>query len=199
MNIREYSQEKDKTKPLEKKNRELNLRDVTVFEGVYDEYAPKLLKHAFFRTSSEQEAQDIVAQVFFKTWQYLTNPKNEIRDIKAFLYQLTNNLVVDYYRRRAKVQLVSLESIKSNIESRVPIYPFKVTEAKIDLEKVWQEVQALRDDYKTIIIWRYIDELSIKEISKLINKSRGATSIMIFRALKALKDKAEENEISTDN
>jgi len=177
-----------------------NLRDLAVFENVYEEYAPRLLKHAFFRTGNEEEAKDVVAQAFFKTWRYLGNPKNEIRDIKAFLYQLTNNLIVDYYRQKSKTQFVSFEVVQKNIEVEGTVYPFGPVEAQIDLDRIWDKIQDLRDDYKALIVWRYIDELSLKEISKLIGKSKGATAVMIFRAKQALKiELNSKNENKKDN
>lgn len=197
MNLEEYSEEKIGVSSTD--SAVDDLRDVAVFEKVYDEYASRLLKHAFFRTGSEEEAQDIVAQVFFKTWQYLSNPKNEIRDVRAFLYQITHNLVVDYYRRRSKAKLVSFDALKPKIEDEKLIYPFGALEAKIDLEILWAQMQNLRTDYKVILVWRYVDELNIQEISKLIGKSKGATAVMLFRALKELRDFIKRDENTENN
>jgi RNA polymerase sigma-70 factor (ECF subfamily) len=198
MDANEYLQEN--SRPRADYALKKNLRDLAVFENVYEEYAPRLLKHAFFRTGNEEEAKDVVAQVFFRTWRYLINPKNEIRDIKAFLYRLTNNLIIDYYRQRSKTQFVSFEVVQESIKIEETVYPFGAVEAQIDLDRIWEEIQDLRDDYKALIVWRHIDELTINEISKLIGKSKGATAVMIFRAKQALKAELKrKNENKKDN
>jgi len=40
-----------------------------------------------------------------------------------------------------------------------------------------------------VIVWRYLDELSTKEIAEILGKSEGAARVLIHRALNALKEK----------
>ena len=53
---------------------------------------------------------------------------------------------------------------------------------------VTQAMQGLKGDYQEIIIWRYLDDLSISEIAGILNKQEGAVRVMLHRALKDLKN-----------
>ena len=46
-------------------------------------------------------------------------------------------------------------------------------------------------EYQEVIVWRYIDDLSVPEIAKMLNKSEEAVRVTIHRAMKALKAKLE--------
>ena len=50
----------------------------------------------------------------------------------------------------------------------------------------------LKDEYREVIILYYIEEMSVGEISKILDKSRGNIRVLVFRALKALKELIEE-------
>src|SRR5258708_4350746 len=70
----------------------------------YNEYAQKLNSWAFYKTSDRSLADDLVQNTFLKTWAYLSKG-GEIETMKAFLYNVLNNLIVDEYRRRKTVSL----------------------------------------------------------------------------------------------
>ena len=51
----------------------------------------------------------------------------------------------------------------------------------------------LKEDYQDVIIYRYLDELSVPEIAKIVQKSEDAVRVSLHRALKSLK-----NELNLD-
>ena len=52
-----------------------------------------------------------------------------------------------------------------------------------------QHLAELSDDYQNIIILRYVDELSIKQVSAIVGKKEGAVKVALQRALKELRKK----------
>ena len=167
----------------------LDLRQEEIFINLYDYFAPRLLRHAQFRLGGQEEARDAVAQVFYKTWEHLCqNPKSRkpIKSIRAFLYQTINNQIIDIYRKksRTEVSLASFEPLESLLTEASDA---DSVHNHFDVQKVLQVVGALRTDYQKILLWRYLDELSISEMSQVMGKSRGAVSIMLYRALRNLK------------
>jgi RNA polymerase sigma-70 factor (ECF subfamily) len=52
----------------------------------------------------------------------------------------------------------------------------------------------IKEEYQDVIIWYYVDELSVPEIAQIMDKSPGAVRVLIHRALKTLKDHLEEVE-----
>ena len=163
------------------------------FEKAYKEYARGILRHAYFRVSNQEIAEDLVQETFFKAWRYIADGKSgEIKNFKAFLYKILNNTIIDYYR--GKRDTCSLEDAIEKREDIAIVEDDK--EQKMDIELEQKELRKylseLKDEYREILIMRYIDDLSINEISKVLNKSSGNIRIIIYRALKALKNKYEK-------
>ena len=63
----------------------------------FEKYSDKLFRHALFRLSNKERAEEIVQECFMKTWDYLRKG-NEVKQYSAFLYRTLNNMIVDEYR-----------------------------------------------------------------------------------------------------
>lgn len=165
------------------------------FEKAYKDHSRSILRHAYFRVSNQEIAEDLTQETFFKAWRYIADGKSgEIKNFKAFLYKILNNTIIDFYR--TKRDIYSLEDIfKENKESDILNLEYDKKETidkELDQEELYKYLSELKDEYREILIMRYIDDLSINEISKVLNKSNGNIRIIIYRALKALKNKYEK-------
>lgn len=165
--------------------KKINQGDENTFLQMYDFYAPKLFRHVYYRTSSKEIAEDIAQQVFYKTWQYLMKPENEIDNLNAFLYKITNNLITDYFRKAERKNI----PLDNNLERKLSAEPSYTNEIEtgIEIEKVKQALNHLNPDQQKLIIWRYLDDLSIKQIAKISGKSKNAIYVRIHRSLKELQ------------
>src|SRR3989344_4678170 len=74
------------------------------FIEVYREYAPQIFKYCFFRVRRREDAEDIASQTFLKTWEYLAKG-NSLDNMRAFLYRVAHNLIIDHYKGEGKKEL----------------------------------------------------------------------------------------------
>ena len=81
------------------------------FNKIYDEYVGKIYRFVYVKVSSKETAEDLTSQAFTKSWQAMKGGA-DIKNPKAFVYQIARNLVIDFYRERAKRPTVSEEFIK---------------------------------------------------------------------------------------
>lgn len=163
------------------------------FEKAYREYAPSILRHTYFRVKDRETAEDLVQETFFKAWRYVSEENSgEIKNSKAFLYKILNNTIIDYYRTRKETF-----SLEQAIEEKEDI----IIEENKEEQKIDDEIEhtllkkylsEIKDEYKEILIMKYIDDLSVSEISKITNKNQVNTRVTIHRALKTLKKKYEK-------
>ena len=157
------------------------------FSKIYDKYIEKIYRFIFLKVSSEEIAQDLSSETFLKGWESFKTQK--IDNPQAFLYRIARNLVIDHYRQKGRTRFVSTENI--------PIIDPKKLEEKIaltsDLEQVRAVLANLKEDYQNVIIWRYLDDLPMPEVAKMLDKSEENTRVLLHRALKALKN--EYNKI----
>jgi RNA polymerase sigma-70 factor (ECF subfamily) len=172
--------------------------DRDAYAKVYDLYVDQIYRYIFFRVSSVQEAQDITSEVFLKTWEYLQKQKQKIENIEALLYRIARNLVIDFYRKRERQNLTDIEAVPESELVEYGLDKFhQQLDVKVQTQEVMEALGELNDLYREIIILKYIDQLTAKEISIIINKSSGATRVLIHRALNVLK-KVLEKKLKND-
>jgi len=161
-----------------------NLRKI--FSKIYDRYIEKIYRFIFFKVNSQEIAQDLTSETFLKTWETYKNGNQEIENIQAYLYKTARNLVIDFYREKGKVQIVSADNAfiadpAPNLEEKARL--------SSDIEQIRQVLTNLKDDYQNVIIWYYLDDLPISEVAKLLDRSEEATRVLLHRALNSLRQK----------
>ena len=158
------------------------------FSKIYDKYIDKIYRFIFVKVNSEDIAQDLCSETFLRGWESYKSI-DKIDNIQAFLYRIARNLVIDYYREKGRTQIVSVENVaiidpKPSLEENVAL--------NSDLEQVKGALANLKDDYQNVIVWRYLDDLPIPKVAKMLDKSEEATRVLLHRALKALKNELGE-------
>ena len=110
--------------------------------GAYDLYAEKLYRYVFLRTSSKETAEDIVSNVFLKTWDYLQKENSSIKNYRAFLYRVAHNLIVDYYKEKSK-RPISLENLTQSHLPSSDINYQEISHNKLEMEKIKEAMKKL--------------------------------------------------------
>ena len=159
------------------------------FSKIYDKYIDKIYRFIFLKVSSQEIAQDLCSETFIRGWQAFQAKSKEIKNPQAFLYQIARNIVIDHYREKGKAQIISPEYISindpsQNLEEKAML--------SSDIDGVKQALTGLNDDYQNVIIWHYLDDLSISEVAKLLDRTESTTRVLLHRALKALREKVQE-------
>ncbi|MEK7615651.1 MAG: RNA polymerase sigma factor [Patescibacteria group bacterium] len=160
--------------------------DTATFEKIYDDFAPKIFKFCYFRVSSKEEAEDIASLVFIRAWDHIAVGK-EVTNVQGFLYRIANNLVIDFYRKNKDKRELSIDD---------PVNPIDVPDKadfveQLDQRMLVQEIQGklerLQDNYRDVIVMKYINDLSIKEIAEVLETSENNISVRLHRAIEKLK------------
>lgn len=164
--------------------------DEKAFAKIYDAYFDAIYRFIYFKVNSEQ-AYDLTSETFFKVWQYIFK-NNKIENLRAFLYQVARNSVIDYYRQDKSKKTIALDQVdeKSLIDHK--LNPHSRLELAYDLKEIEQALKRIKESSREIIIMKYVSELSIKEIAEVLNKSRGAVRVMLHRAMKELRNQIEQ-------
>jgi len=140
--------------------------------------------HAFFKTNNHDTGQDLVQDTFMKTWVYLARG-GKIDLMKAFLYHILNNLIVDEYRKE-KHKPVSLDNlIEKGFKPSTNDYEHLLN--TLDGKKAFLLIKNLPKIYQKTMHMKYGEDLSLKEISLLTGQSRNAVAVQTHRGLIKLK------------
>lgn len=146
------------------------------------EFEKGLNLHAFFKTHDHQIGEDLVQDTFMKTWTYLARG-GKIDMMKAFLYHVLNNLIIDQYRKKKTTSLdVLLEKgFEPSIDDFISL--FNILDGKVAILLI----SKLPKPYRQVIHMRYVKDLTLKEISVLTGKSKNTVAVQIHRGLTKLK------------
>ena len=154
-----------------------------LFLKSYDTYNDAIFRYCLFETSNREIALDLTQDTFTKVWQYLENGK-EVEHMKAFLYRVAGNLVIDY-RRKKKTQ--SLDAMTEE-GFDVGVDEQEHNEGAYDAKKLMGLLEHVGDKYRDVIIMRFIDDLSVKEISKVTGESENNISVRLHRGMEKLRE-----------
>jgi len=169
-------------------------KDKQAFIKAYDLYIDQLYRFIYFKVGSREEAEDLCSAVFLKTWNYiLTNSLKDEKTLKALLYKIARNLIIDHYRKNRVRETVSLDHGHGIEVIDEKQDTDRDLEIKTDLLVLETKLPELKDEYREVIILRFVNELSIKEISEILAKSKGNVRVLVYRALNALRELVDKD------
>jgi len=152
----------------------------------YKLYSPRILHYLTVRLPREEDAQEILNDVFLDAIDSLSILKKD-NNLKAWLYKIAHHKTVDYYRRK---------KIKSLLLSQIPYLEIVDSEVHqpefiLEKDKVRDEIESafksLPDLYRKVLRLRYEERLSVKEIALRLEMTFKATESLIFRARQSFK------------
>lgn len=169
------------------------------FLAAYDEYSDALFRHAQLRISDRERAIDVVHDTFTKAWTYI-RAGHEIEQFRPFLYKVLNNLIVDSYRKKRDSSLDALfekEGIDEGTFDELSESSVESLAATIDGRQAFTLLETLADEYREVIVLRFVDGLGPKEIAELIEESENTVSVRIHRGLAQLRKRINAAETAT--
>ncbi len=139
--------------------------------------------HAFFKVHDNALGEDLVQDTFIKTWNYLVKG-GKIDMMKAFLYHILNNLIVDEYRKHKATSLDVL--LEKGYEPADTNDPRRLADI-LDGKEAMLLIQQLPQPYQKIMRMRYVQDLSLTEISLITGQTKNTIAVQVHRGLKKLK------------
>ncbi len=166
------------------KNNKNNKPQKIVLNNAYKEFHKGLNTYASFKLSSEVLGEDLVQDTFIKALNYLLK-SGKIETMKAFLYHILNNLIIDEYRKR-KLKAASLDVLlESGFDP--PAEDFSSMFNQLDGKDAMLLIKQLPIVFQKIMKMKYVQDLTLEEMSLITGKSKNHMSVQVHRGLKRLK------------
>lgn len=166
------------------------------FEEVYLKYSDKIFRFIYLKTSDSFLAEDITGEVFVKAWKNWEKFDGEF--VQAWLYKIANNVLIDYWRSKNSKNGNKNVSLEATIESGIePSYDTDLIDQinKDDkIRKIGEALKNLTDNLKEVAILRFIEEMSAKEVAKILNITEVNVRVLQHRALVKLKEILKDEE-----
>ena len=165
------------------------------FSQFYRDNIKKVYRFIFLKVNSSELAQDLTSEAFLRTWKYSNSRASQLRDARAFVYRVSRNLIIDWYRSK-DTRTVSLDD--PSVELAVaPSLSEKSVDYKLsiqsDVDQVKKAIEKIRPEHGDVVLLHYLNDLSIEEIADIYSESEGTIRVWLHRGLNELREKLGEN------
>ena len=147
----------------------------------HHDYVKGLNSYAFFKTNNQGVGEDLVQDTFLKTWRFIIKG-GQVHIMKAFLYHILNRLIIDQYRKHKNSSLDAL--LEKGYE---PPADTENAYDSVDGKFALGMIEFLPETYRKIMHMRFVQNLSIKEVSILTGETRNSVAVQTHRGLAKLK------------
>jgi|SRR5690606_7521913 len=154
--------------------------DTHLFGLLYDRYVSVVYNKCLSFVSSKEEAQDLTHDIFVKLFVKLSTFKGESK-FSTWIYAFTYNYCVNYIQRDQKAQK-NTKSLNEEIEDEVwdEVSDEQIHEMKA--EKLATALQRIAPEEKALLLMKYQDDISIKEIASIYELGESAAKMRLSRA-----------------
>lgn len=157
--------------------------DRQAFEKLMDIYFDRLYREAYIRCKYEEDAKEIVQETIYKAYKNIRSLK-EPQYFKTWLSRILINVSNDYLRNKG---MVDLELDETSYVKEV------VTEDNVEIKiDLYNAIDELEDKYKDAVILRYIDDLKIEDVSKILDRPVNTIKTHLRKALNDMKKMLKE-------
>jgi RNA polymerase sigma-70 factor, ECF subfamily len=163
--------------------------DSEAFGQLHDRYADSIFRFLQARLDNRMDAEDLFGEVFLRAWHSLPRYQQQGYPFSAYLFRIARNLLVDHYRKSSRHEEV-LQHNDSLLQA-VQSSPDEKIMRKQEYQELNKKLAGMREDYRDVLVLRFISGLSPDETAAVMGRSSGAIRVLQHRALKAFREQAE--------
>jgi RNA polymerase sigma-70 factor (ECF subfamily) len=161
-------------------------RDPARFADLYENNFERVYAYVVRRVGDRAETEDLVSEVFHHALAHLKRYEWRGIPFAAWLYRIAANLISDRWQRKDREDVADEpEQIESAAATGVE---FEEVERRATLFRL---VETLPAEQRRVVLLRFVEEKSFKEVAREIRKTEGAVKQLQFRALTSLRARME--------
>ena len=167
----------------------LQLKDgsLEALGALYDNHRQMVYRTALMITGDNQAADDLLQDVFLRLFRFAGNFDAE-RPLEPWLYRMTTNLAYDWVKHRRGL-VSSLEDLADWLISSGKNTPYEVVEQQDEWAQVQMAVSSLPLNQRVVVVLYYLNDLSIQDVSEILEVPVGTVKSRLHYGRLALKRK----------
>ena len=158
--------------------------DREAFGALVEQYRDNVYRLAYRMCGNAYDADEAAQEAFVAAWRALPNFRGDAK-FSTWLYRLTTNAAIDVMRREKRHQTVGdgeMIEVADDADS-----PQETVERTEQQEAVQEALATLSEEYREVLLLRYMEELDYAEIAEVLQLPSGTVKSRINRAKAALK------------
>jgi len=157
--------------------------DRAAFGVLYRRYLDRVYGYCFYLLGDHHDAEDVTERTFLAALAALDRYRDEGATFRAWLFRIAHNQLMNALRTRGRRSTRPLDDIP---EPAAGDDPARLVDRADDARRVRRALAQLSDDRRQVIVLRFVDGLSAREIGDIIGRSEGAVRVLQHRALREL-------------
>ena len=146
----------------------------------------KLFRFALRFLGNEEEAKDVVQEVFIRVWNG-REQMDQVQNWEAWCMRITRNLSLDRIRSLTRKHT---EPISENFDVRHDaLSPHETTEIRESMHRITQLIASLPEKQRQVIHLRDVEGYSYNEICEILELDMNQVKVNLFRARNAVREK----------
>jgi RNA polymerase sigma-70 factor, ECF subfamily len=158
-------------------------RDRSAFGVLYRRYLDRVYGYCFYLLGDHHDAEDVTERTFLAALAGIDGFRDEGATFRAWLFRIAHNQLVNALRSRGRRRTTPLDDAPEPVAGDDPA---RLVDWADDARRVRRALARLSDDRRQVIILRFVDGLSAREIGDVLDRSEGAVRVLQHRALREL-------------
>ena len=161
--------------------------DAEAFGDLYERYLDEIQRYIYYRVANRFDAEDLTETVFLKAWETLPHAETPIANLRAWLYRIAHNIVVDYYRSAKE----HIELPAKRLSDREASPENQIQDRDLQ-QRLAGFIRSLDANLQQVIVCRFISGLSHAETAQIMGIQEGYVRVLQLRALQKLRHMLEK-------
>ncbi len=161
-------------------------KDINAFGTIYDIYIDTVYNKVLSMVQSKEIAKDLTHDIFIKIYMNLKKFEHKSK-FSTWIYAITYNYCHDYFRKKTKYPVVNIDTIPEN--QNETIYAdddFIDNIRQVNIEQLKFCLNKIAPQQKILLLMKYQDNISIREIMKILSLKESAVKMRLKRAREAV-------------
>lgn len=157
------------------------------FDRLYRDHLRDVYSFAYYRVGNHHDAEDLTEQAFLQAYRHFDRAQRESdgRSLRPWLIRIVQNLAYNHYRDRARKPQASIDLVEP---IAAPVGTERIAEDREELGQIMRLIRELPDERREALIMRFALGMDNAEIARAMNRSNGATKVLLHRAVKQLEE-----------
>lgn len=156
--------------------------DQAAFAEIYELHQPAVFRYVYYRVGDVSTAEDLTSTVFTRLVEKIDSYRYRGRPLLAWIYTIARNVVADYHRHAKRSRVVPLNDRLVDDSSNVE----RAVQQRLTKGRLAAAMTELTEEQRQVVILRFIEGMSCKEVGRMLDKSTGAVKALQHRGLAAL-------------
>lgn len=177
---------------IKKRIKQVKKGDQNAFSEIVEIFKNGVYQICFRLLGNRHEAEDVAQETFIRAYVNIRTYNQNLK-FSTWLFRIATNLCIDKIRKKKPDFYLDAELSGTDgltMYSQIPsdtVLPEKELESLELQEAVQGEILKLPEKYRSVIVLKYIEELSLNEISEILNLPLGTVKTRIHRGREALR------------